>query len=132
MDKGILLVDDALFMRATLRGILKSANYEIAGEAKDGGEALRMFRELKPILVLLDIVMPETQGLDVLKEMLTVDPSAKVLMISAMGQEGIVNEALESGAKGYIVKPFKAEEVVAEVRKILGGCEDKIPTAKSQ
>lgn len=120
MTKGILIVDDSLFMRTILRDILTEANYTVVGEASDGEEALEKFHSLNPDLVTLDVIIPGIMGLEVLKKILKDDPGANVIMISALGQERLVNEALEIGAKGYVVKPFKDEKVVEEVGKVLG------------
>ncbi|MDA2938421.1 response regulator [Acidobacteria bacterium AH-259-A15] len=120
MARDVLIVDDALFMRSVLKDILKEAGYEIVGEAATGEEALAQFRRFKPTLVTLDMVMPGLPGMDVLKEILKSDPAANVIVISALGQESFVEEALDLGAKGYIVKPFKNEQVVDEINRVLG------------
>ena len=120
MDKGVLIVDDALFMRSVLLDILEEAGYEIVGEAATGEEALAQFRRFKPALVTLDLIMPGLPGMDVLKEILKIDPAANVIVISAVGQESLVKEVLGLGAKGFIVKPFKNEQVLEEVKQVLG------------
>ncbi|MGH9341628.1 MAG: response regulator [Acidobacteriota bacterium] len=119
MPQKVLIVDDSLFIRTMLRDILKEAGYEVAGEAVDGSEALNKFRDLNPDLVTLDIIMPGNQGLSVLKDMVKINPGAKVVMISALGQDTLVDEALKSGASGYIVKPFQDDRVIEEVRRAL-------------
>jgi two-component system chemotaxis response regulator CheY len=118
--KRVLIVDDALFMRNTLRDIFASSGFTIAGEADDGVQAVNLFRELKPDLVTMDIVMPYKSGIDATREIVQVDPSAVVVMCSALGQESLVMEAIEAGATDFIVKPFRPEDVLAVVRKVLG------------
>lgn len=120
MKARILIVDDALFMRTMLKNILVEAGHEVVGEAASGQEAITKFHEVNPDLTTLDIIMPGTQGLDVLQQMREEDPDAKVIMISALGQERLVGQARERGAAGYIVKPFKEENVVSEVERVLG------------
>ena len=120
MGKRILIVDDAKFVRIMLRNILEDAGYEIVGEAENGTDALIKYRELKPDLLLLDIIIPPPEGNVVLGTILREDPNAKVLIISAIGQRLLVDKALKSGASGYIVKPIDPENVIAEVRKIVG------------
>ena len=119
MGQKILIVDDSAFMRRMLQDILTEAGHEIAGEAADGKEVLDRYRAVKPDLVTMDIVMPEVSGIDAVKQLMREDPKAKVLMVSAMGQESLVKEALGAGAKGFVVKPFKPEKVIEEVRRVL-------------
>lgn len=120
MSKKILIVDDALFMRKLLSDILVKGGYTIIGEAGNGEEAYQKYKEFSPDLVTMDITMPEVTGLEGLKKIINEFPNAKVLMCSAMGQESIVIESVKSGAKGFIVKPFVAEKVIAEVQKLIG------------
>jgi two-component system chemotaxis response regulator CheY len=120
MGTRILIVDDAAFMRMMLSDILVEKGHKIVGEAKDGEEAIRLYKELRPDLVTMDIVMPEVGGIESIREILKIDPEAKVLVVSAMGQQALVKEAVEAGAKGFVVKPFKPEKVIEEVEKILG------------
>lgn len=120
MGKGILIVDDAAFMRMVIRDILVKAGYEVAGEAADGKEAIRLYRTLKPELVLLDITMPEMDGIDALKKIMLEDKDAKVIMCSALGQSSMVIESIQAGAKDYIVKPFQADRVIDSVKKLIG------------
>lgn len=119
MNKGILIVDDAAFMRMVIKNILTKEGYEIAGEANDGKEAVALYNELKPALVLLDITMPEMDGIEALKKIIAADPSAKVVMCSALGQSSMVIEAIQAGAKDYIVKPFQPDRVIEAVQKSL-------------
>lgn len=115
----ILIVDDAKFMRITLTNILKKANHEIVGEAENGREAVKLYRELKPDLVTMDITMPEMSGLDAVKEIKKEFKDAKIIMCSAMGQQKMVVDAIEAGAKDFIVKPFDDSQVVDSVSRLL-------------
>ncbi|MGD6842145.1 response regulator [Bacillus infantis] len=115
----ILIVDDAKFMRLTLTSILKKAEHEIVGEAENGREAIDLYRELKPELVTMDITMPEMSGLEAMKEIKQEFPDAKVVMCSAMGQQKMVVEAIEAGAKDFIVKPFDEGRVLDAVNRVL-------------
>lgn len=115
----ILIVDDAKFMRITLTNILKKANHEIVGEAENGREAVVLYRELKPDLVTMDITMPEMSGLDAVKEIKKDFKDAKIIMCSAMGQQKMVVDAIEAGAKDFIVKPFDDSQVVDSVSRVL-------------
>lgn len=118
MAKRILITDDALFMRVTLKNILVQNGYEVVGEAVNGSEAVRLYNALKPDLVTMDITMPEMDGLTALKEIRATDPTAKIVMVTAMGQKAMVVEALQNGAKDFIVKPFQADRVIEAVNKI--------------
>nr|WP_318540850.1 response regulator [Terribacillus saccharophilus] len=115
----ILIVDDAKFMRKTLSGLLTENNYEIVGEAADGHEAVSQFRKTEPDIVFMDITMPHMDGLAALKEIITQDPNAKVIMCSAMGEQRIVMQAIELGAKDFITKPFEDARVIETVERIL-------------
>jgi two-component system chemotaxis response regulator CheY len=115
----ILIVDDTLFMRTLLKNILFSGGHTIAGEAADGEEGVSRYRELKPELVTMDVVMPKMNGIEALKAIKALDPSAKVIMCTAVGQEQMVKLAIRSGARGYIVKPFQAPKVLEEVKNVL-------------
>jgi len=115
----ILIVDDAKFMRKTLRGLLTENNHEVVGEAADGLEAVSKFRDTHPDLVFMDITMPHKDGLAALKEIIGMDPDAKVIMCSAMGQQRIVMQAIELGAKDFITKPFEDVRVIETVERIL-------------
>ena len=120
MDARILIVDDAAFMRMMLTDIFEEKGYKIAGEAENGEEAIRLYTELKPDLVTMDIVMPGAGGIASLKHILKEDSAAKILVVSALGQKALVKEAIEAGAKGFVVKPFQPEKVIEEVENILG------------
>ena len=115
----ILIVDDAKFMRITLTNILKKANHVIVGEAENGREAVKLYRELKPDLVTMDITMPEMSGLDAVKEIKKDYKDAKIIMCSAMGQQKMVVDAIEAGAKDFIVKPFDDSQVIDSVSRVL-------------
>jgi len=114
----VLIVDDAAFMRISIKNMLTKNGYEIIGEAENGAIGVEMYKELQPDIVTMDITMPEMSGLDALKEIIKTDPQAKVVMVSAMGQEAMVREAIVSGAKGFIVKPFKEEGIIAAIKKL--------------
>ncbi len=116
----ILVVDDAAFMRMMIKDILTKNGYEVAGEAENGVVAVSRYTELKPDLVLMDITMPEKDGIQALKDIKAADSSAKVIMCSAMGQQAMVIEAIQSGAKDFIVKPFQADRVIEAVKKVVG------------
>ncbi len=120
MAKKILIVDDAKFMRVILRETLEEAGYEVIGEAESGSEALWKYFDLNPDLMILDIIIPVLEGNVVLGRVLAKDPSAKILVVSAVGQRLLVDKALNSGAAGYIVKPIEPEQLLKEVKRILG------------
>lgn len=119
MGMRILIVDDALFMRNMIKEILKVEGFEIAGEASNGIEAVEKYKDLKPDAVTMDIVMPGKNGIEALKEIKEIDKNAKVIMVSALGQESLVMEALEAGAVDFITKPFKKEKVIQVLKKVL-------------
>lgn len=116
----ILVVDDAKFMRVTLTNMLKKANHVVIGEAENGREAVELYRKLKPEIVTMDITMPEMTGLDAVKEIKKEFPDAKIVMCSSMGQQKMVMDAIEAGAKDYIVKPFNENRVNEAIDKVLG------------
>ena len=120
MAKKILLVDDAAFMRKMIKDTLTKAGYTDLHEAVDGADAVRKYGELQPDLVIMDITMPNMDGLEALKAIRGADASANVVMCSAMGQEAMVVEAIKLGALDFIVKPFKPDRILATVSKILG------------
>lgn len=118
MSKKILICDDTLFMRKMLKDILIKDGYEIVGEAESGKVAIEKHNQLKPDITLLDITMPEMNGITALSEIIKNDSNAKVIMCSAMGQEDIVVNAIKKGAKDFIVKPFQSERVIEAVKKV--------------
>jgi two-component system chemotaxis response regulator CheY len=119
MAEKILIVDDAAFMRMMIKDILTKNGFAIAGEAADGAEAVELYKETIPDLVTMDITMPEMNGIAALKEIKNIDPDAKVIMCSAMGQQAMVIDAIQAGAKDFIVKPFQAERVIEAINKAL-------------
>lgn len=119
MPHRVLIVDDAVFMRDMIKDIFTSADFEVVGEAVHGADAVERYRELAPDLVTMDIVMPFKSGLEATKEILAQDPRACVVMCSALGQESLVTEAIEAGAVDFIVKPFKADDVLAVIHRVL-------------
>jgi two-component system chemotaxis response regulator CheY len=121
MAKKVLIVDDAIFMRNMIKEIFVSGDFEVVGEAANGLEAVEKFKELRPDITTMDIVMPFKSGIEATREIIKVDPRAVVVMCSALGQESLVMEAIEAGASDFIVKPFKSEDVLSVVRKVLGG-----------
>lgn len=120
MAKNILICDDAAFMRMMIKDILTKNGYTVAGEAENGAKAVEKYTELKPDLVLMDITMPEMDGIQALKKIRELDPKASVIMCSAMGQQAMVIESIQSGAKDFIVKPFQADRVLEAVKKVVG------------
>ena len=120
MAKNILICDDAAFMRMMIKDILSKNVYVIAGEAENGLKAVEKYREVKPDLVMMDITMPEMDGIQALKKIKEEDPSATIIMCSAMGQQAMVIESIQSGAKDFIVKPFDKDRVLEAVKKAVG------------
>ena len=116
----VLVVDDAAFMRMMVKDILSKNGYEVVGEAENGARAVEKWQELKPDLTTMDITMPEMDGITAVKDIKKLDPSAKVIMCSAMGQQAMVVEAIQAGARDFIVKPFQPDRVLEAVRKAVG------------
>jgi len=117
--KRILIVDDSAFIRMALRDILTTHGYEVVGEAENGQQAMVQFKELLPDLVTMDVVMADQTGLEVLREIINLDRNAKVLMVTAMGKQSMVVDAIQAGAKGFLIKPFELNAVLAEIKRIL-------------
>ncbi len=115
----VLVADDASFMRQMIREIVEAEGHEVVGEASDGDEVVEEFKRLQPEIVTMDIVMPKRSGIDALRAIRKVDPGARVVMCSALGQETLVMEALQAGARDFIVKPFKPDSVLATLRKVM-------------
>ena len=115
----VLIVDDAAFMRMMIKDILTKGGHEVVGEAANGLEAIERYKELKPEVVTMDITMPEMNGIDAIKEIRKIDPNATIIVCSAMGQQAMVIEAIQAGAKDFIVKPFQAGRVIEAVQKAL-------------
>ena len=120
MAKNIMIVDDAAFMRMMIKDILTKNGYNVAGEAEIGLRGVEKYKEVNPDLVLMDITMPEMDGIQALREIKKVDPNASVIMCSAMGQQAMVIESIQAGAKDFIVKPFQADRVIEAVKKVVG------------
>ncbi len=118
MSLRVLIADDARFMRQLIRDIIEPEGYEVCGEAEDGRAVVEAYKEHNPDLVTMDVVMPKCSGIDAVKEILKINPTAKIAMVSALGQEQLVTEALQAGAADYIVKPFKPDAVLATLRKV--------------
>jgi len=115
----VLVADDASFMRQMIREIVESEGFEVCGEASDGVEAVDEFKRLQPDVVTMDIVMPRKSGIDAVRGIMALDPTARVVMCSALGQETLVTEAIQAGAKDFIVKPFKPDAVIETLKKVL-------------
>ncbi|MDF2587652.1 MAG: chemotaxis protein CheY [Anaerocolumna sp.] len=118
--KRVLIVDDASFIRLAVKTLLEKNGFEVVGEAANGDEGIRLYNQLQPDIVTMDITMPGMSGIETLKQILQLDPKAKVLMLSAMGQEALVRDAIIAGAKSFIVKPYKDEQLIQTLNKILG------------
>ena len=116
---GILVVDDAQFMRTTMRGMFNENGIEVVGEAENGLEAIEKYKELNPKVVTMDITMPEMNGIEATKEIIKFDPTAKIIVCSAMGQEAMVIEAIKAGAKAFVVKPFNEKKLIDEINNYL-------------
>ena len=119
MHHNVLVCDDAIFMRTMISDILSQAGFEVVGEAESGLQAVEKYRELKPDLVTMDIVMPDMGGIEAVREICKTDPDAKILMCSAMGQQALVVEAIQAGAKDFVVKPFQPSRVLEAVQRVL-------------
>ena len=115
----VLVADDASFMRQMIREIVEAEGHEVVGEASDGDEVVEEFKRLQPEIVTMDIVMPRRSGIDAVKSIIALHPDARVVMCSALGQESLVQEAMEAGACDFIVKPFKPDSVIATIQKVL-------------
>jgi two-component system chemotaxis response regulator CheY len=120
MNETVLICDDAIFMRTMLGDILTQAGFRVVGEAENGAQAVTRYRELQPDFVTMDIVMPEMGGIDAVREIVRADPGAKILMCSAMGQQALVVEAIQAGARDFVVKPFQPSRVLEAVNRVLG------------
>lgn len=119
MNKSILVVDDAAFMRMMIKNILTKEGYNVVAEAANGKEAITLYSKLKPDLVTMDITMPEMDGIESVKAIRQVDPDARIIMCSAMGQQAMVMEAIQAGAKDFIVKPFQQERILQAIERVL-------------
>ena len=119
VNRTVLICDDALFMRMMVSDILTQAGFDVVGQAATGIQAVEQYRELRPDLVTMDIVMPDMGGIDAVREITRHDPSARILMCSAMGQQALVVEAIQAGAKDFVVKPFQPSRVLEAVHRVL-------------
>jgi two-component system, chemotaxis family, chemotaxis protein CheY len=119
MSQRVLICDDAIFMRTMIGDILSQAGFEIVGEAETGLQAIDRYRELQPDLVTMDIVMPDMGGIDAVREIIKEAPEARILMCSAMGQQALVIEAIQAGARDFVVKPFQPSRVLEAVQRVL-------------
>lgn len=120
MSHTVLVCDDAIFMRTMISDILAQSGYEIVGEAETGVQAIERYKQLKPDLVTMDIVMPDLGGIEAVREIVKFDPAARILMCSAMGQQALVVEAIQAGARDFVVKPFQPSRVLEAVQRVLG------------
>lgn len=118
MAKTVLVVDDVAFVRKTLSEILTGAGFQVVGEASDGADAITLYTKLRPDVVTMDVVMPNMSGIDATRKILKLDKEAKIVIISAMGQENLVMEAINAGARDYVMKPFKAQDVIKTVERL--------------
>ncbi|SHJ01479.1 response regulator [Desulfofundulus thermosubterraneus] len=119
MGKRILVVDDAAFMRMMIKNIVTKNGYEVAGEAENGKQAVEMYAELKPDIVTMDITMPEMDGIEAVKAIRAIDPNASIVMVSAMGQQAMVMDAIQAGARDFIVKPFQQDRLLQAIERVL-------------
>jgi two-component system chemotaxis response regulator CheY len=120
MARTVLICDDALFMRTMLAEIMQQAGFEVVGQAETGADAVRKYRELQPNLVTMDIIMPDMGGIDAVREIVKEFPDAHILMCSAMGQQALVIEAIQAGARDFVVKPFQPSRVLEAVQRVMG------------
>ena len=118
-NRTVLICDDALFMRTMVKDILQQAGFEVVGEAETGTQAVEKYKALKPALVTMDIVMPDMGGIDAVRAITQEDPSARILMCSAMGQQALVVEAIQAGARDFVLKPFQPSRVLEAVNRVL-------------
>ena len=120
MANKVLIVDDAAFMRMMIKDILEKNGYDVVGEVSNGLVAVDLYKKEKPDVVTMDITMPDMDGIEAVKQIRTFDPNAKIIMCSAMGQQSMVMDAIKSGAKDFIVKPFQADRVLEAIKKVIG------------
>jgi len=119
VSSTVLVCDDAVFMRTMVSDILSQAGFTVVGEAENGKQAVEKYKQLKPDLVTMDIIMPEMGGIEAVKQITQADPGARILMCSAMGQQALVQEALQAGARDFVVKPFQPSRVLEAVQRVL-------------
>lgn len=116
----VLIVDDAVVMRMMIKDILSKNGFEIVGEAQNGAEAVEKYKNLRPDVVTMDMVMPGVDGIAAVKQIVSEDPAARILMCTSLGQEALLNEAMEAGAKSYITKPFQPSKILESIEHVLG------------
>jgi len=126
MSARVLIVDDVAFMRMLLKDMMTKAGYEVVGEATNGKEAVEKYRDLKPDLVFMDTIMSEMNGIEATKEIMRLNPNAKIIICSAMGQQMMVMEAMQAGAKDFVVKPFREDKVMETLSKVMNENSSKI------
>ncbi len=119
MGINVLIVDDLKFIKMVLRDLIEKAGFRVVGEASDGLEAIEAFQDRRPDVVILDVTMPRMDGITTLKKIMELDPAAKVIMCSALGQQRLIVQAIQLGARDFIVKPFRAERVISAIKKTL-------------
>jgi len=117
--KSVLICDDAVVMRMMIKGILTKGGYEVVGEAENGAIAVEMYKNLAPAFVTMDMVMPELDGINAVKQIIAQDPAAKIIMCTSMGQQQLVVDAIKAGAKGFVTKPFQPPKLLEAVEKVL-------------
>ncbi|KPU44655.1 chemotaxis protein CheY [Oxobacter pfennigii] len=120
MPGKVLIVDDAAFMRMMIKDILSNNGYEVIGEGNNGIKAIELYKKERPDVVTMDITMPDMDGITAVKEIRKIDPTAKIVMCSALGQQSMVMDAIQAGAKDFIVKPFQPDRVLEAIKKVLG------------
>ena len=120
LKKTVLVIDDTAFMRMTIKNILEKNSFEVVGEGADGLEAVDLYKKLKPSLVTMDITMPNLDGISAVKEIMAYDSNATIIMVSAMGQKALVIDALNAGAKDFVVKPFQPDRIAEALSKVSG------------
>lgn len=116
--KTVMIVDDSMVMRSMIRDVLTKNGFNVVGQAKNGVEAVNLYGQLKPDLVTMDVVMPGETGIEVIKKLVALDPTARVLMVSGLNQKNLVIQAMENGAKDYVVKPFEADDLLKAAMKV--------------
>jgi two-component system chemotaxis response regulator CheY len=132
MSRKVLVVDDVAFVRKTLSDLLTQAGYQVVGEANDGTDAVAKYQQLRPDLVTMDVVMPQMSGIEATKKIIKLDKEARVIIISAMGQENLVMEAINVGAKDYVLKPFSAQDVLKTIERAMSGEPARAPARESR
>ncbi len=132
MARKVLIVDDVGFVRRTIAKILTEANYQVVGEAEDGLAAIQMYKKVRPDLVTMDVVMPQMSGIEATRKIIQMDKSARIVMISAMEQESLVMEAINAGARDYLLKPFSADEIRQTLERVFVGDDQLVERAMSK